>query len=309
MHPAINIVAMPHLCRPHPFKTHLTTRWYRSLGGLVCALALSSCAGLPEVPIIALVTSSDEATTVAKLEALLPADVLLVGEQHDAPEHHLIEQQIIAALASKGLLAAVALEMSDIGPSTAALKPSATEEQTRRALNWPEKSWPWTDYGPAVMTAVRAGVPVLGANLSRAEMPNSMRDATLDTRLPGPALKAQQQAIRIGHCDQLPETQITPMTRIQIAKDITMAAAIQQAVLPGKVVVLLTGNGHADRLLGVPQHLPADLQVKVIHLRAGGAGTSAPSDPRDSVWATPALPVIDYCAGLSKTLKTLAPKP
>lgn len=36
------------------------------------------------------------------------------------------------------------------------------------------------------------------------------------------------------------------MTRIQIAKDITMADTVHQLLLPGKTVVLLTGNGHAD---------------------------------------------------------------
>lgn len=297
---------MPHFCRPYSLKTLFAARWHYRLGGFVCALALTSCAGRPEAPIIELPHGRAEATTAARLEGLLPADVLLVGEQHDAAAHHDLEQQIIAVLAAKGQLAAVALEMADVGPSTATLKPSASEEQARRALNWHEKSWPWAAYSPAVMTAVRAGIPVLGANLPRGELPDSMRDSTLDTRLPGPALKAQQQAIRLGHCNLLPETQIAPLTRAQIAKDITMAEAIHLAALPGKVVVLLTGNGHADRLLGVPQHLPKDLQVKVIHLRAGGAAASPPTDPRDSVWATPALPVTDYCAGLSKSL---APKP
>ena len=60
-----------------------------------------------------------------------------------------------------------------------------------------------------------------------------MADGKLDGQLPGPALKAQQQAIRLGHCNMLPESQITPMTRVQIARDIsmaqTLAAARQQA--------------------------------------------------------------------------------
>lgn len=264
------------------------------------------CAGRPEAPILELPNADKTSATSARLAAMLPTDVLLVGEQHDAGEHHQIEQQIILELAAKGLLAAVALEMSDVGLSTARLQPSSSEEQTRRALKWDDKGWPWAAYAPAVMTAVRAGVPVLGANLPREQMAASMEDHTLDARLPGPALKAQQQAIRIGHCNQLPETQITPMTRIQIAKDITMAGAVHQAALPGKVVVLLAGNGHVDRQLGVPQHLAGDLKARVIHLRAGTAETALPSDTLDSVWATPALPATDYCADLERQL---APKP
>ncbi len=260
---------------------------------LAAVLAVAGgCAARPEAPIVELPASD----TLARLDALLPADVLLVGEQHDAAEHHKIEQQIISALASRGQLAAVALEMADVGLSTARLKPGASEDQTRKALNWDDKGWPWAVYGPVVMTAVRTGVPVLGANLPREQMAASMDDRTLDVRLPGPALKAQQQAIRIGHCNQLPETQITPMTRIQIARDVAMAGAIHQAALPGKVVVLIAGNGHADRQLGVPQHLPADLKARVIHLRAGDAAATV--DALDSVWRTAALPEKDYCAGV-----------
>jgi uncharacterized iron-regulated protein len=281
-------------------------RW---LAVLLCAASLAlagGCAGRPEAPILELSGGSAAAATATRLDALLPADVLLVGEQHDVDEHHDIEQQIISVLAARGVLAAVALEMADVGLSTATLKPSSTEEQTRRSLKWDERGWPWAAYGPVVMTAVRAGVPVLGANLPREQMPDSMNDRKLDVRLPGPALKAQQQAIRIGHCNQLPETQITPLTRIQIARDITMAEAIHQAAFPGKVVVLLAGNGHVDRQLGVPQHLPTDLKARVIYLRAGPADARPPADALDSAWATPALPDTDYCAALSKEL---APKP
>jgi uncharacterized iron-regulated protein len=277
----------------------------RGLAFLLAAaslLALGGCAGRPEAPILEQTGNRTAAETAVRLEALLPADVLLVGEQHDAAEHHQIEQQIISSLAARGLLAAVALEMAEVGVSTARLKPSATEEQTRRALKWDNKAWPWSAYEPAVMTAVRAGVPVLGANLPRAQMPDSMNDGKLDLQLPGPALKAQQQAIRIGHCQLLPESQITPMTRIQIAKDITMADTIHQLAFPGKVVVLLAGNGHADRNLGVPQHLRADLKARSLQLRAGdGAGTDR-ADAFDSIWSTPALPDTDHCAGLKKQL-------
>ena len=265
----------------------------------------SGCAGRPEAPILEPSTDA-AAATVSGLDALLPADALLVGEQHDAAAHHLIGQQIIARLSARGLLAALALEMADTGLSTATLRPSATEQQVRNALKWDEKGWPWAAYGPAVMTAVRAGVPVMGANLPRAQMQASMTDNKLEAQLPGPVLKAQQQAVRLGHCNLLPENQITPMTRIQIARDITMANTLSQAILPGKVVVLLTGTGHADRHLGVPRHLPSDVKVKAIQLLAGEASGTDKAGAFDAVWTTPALAAADYCADLQKQL---APRP
>lgn len=232
----------------------------------------------------------------ARLAGWLPADVLLLGEQHDASAHQAVQQQVVAALAARGQLAALALEMADSGQSSAGLPANASEEQTRSQLRWDNDAWPWAAYGPAVMTAVRAGVPVMGANLPRSDMRASMADTQLDQRLPGPSLKAQQQLIRQGHCDLLPESQITPMTRIQIARDRRMADTLAQAVQPGKVVVLISGSVHADKQLGVPQHLPAGLQVQSVRLLAGGQ--ALPGESFDSIWATEAVPDKDYCAGL-----------
>ena len=286
---------MPYTTRPFPLRSLTVTL------GVLALVVSAGCAGRPEMPILEQTGSRAALETADRLGKLLPADVLLVGEQHDAAEHHRIEQHIVSSLATQGLLAALALEMAEAGVSTAQLKSGSTEEQTRKALKWDDRSWPWQDYGPAVMTAVRAGVPVLGANLPAGQVQASVNDSKLDAQLPGPALKAQQQAIRIGHCNLLPESQITPMTRVQIARDITMADTIHQLVFPGKTVLLLAGNGHADRRLGVPQHLRADLKAKSIQLRAEGQGSDT-ADALDSVWTTPALPDTDHCAALKEQL-------
>jgi len=235
----------------------------------------------------------------ARLHQLLPADAILLGEQHDAPDHQRIHREVIEALAARGALAAVALEMAPQGGSTAGLARDATESAVQAALRWTDASWPWAVYAPAVMAAVRSGVPVLGANLPRAAMRLAMADSQLDSLLPGPALKAQQQAIRQGHCDMLPETQIAPMTRVQIARDRAMAQTLVASASPGKSVVLLAGGRHVDRRVGVPLHLPPGLQTRVVALRAG----APPDDSRrvadsDAIWTTPPVPPKDYCADM-----------
>jgi uncharacterized iron-regulated protein len=193
-------------------------------------------------------------------------ELLLLGEQHDASGHRRLQRQVVEMLASRGRLAALALEMAEQGGSTAGLGASASEEQVRSALHWNEAGWPWPTYAPVVMAAVRAGVPVLGANLPRSQMPAAMRDSSLDAKLSGPALKAQQQAIRTGHCGLLPESQVAPMTRIQIARDRSMAQVLEKAIVPGKTVVLIAGKGHVDPALGIPQHLPANLHAQTAAL-------------------------------------------
>lgn len=194
-------------------------------------------------------------------------DAVLIGEQHDAEMHAHIQERWVSTLAQRGALGAVTLEMAERGTSTAGLPATATEEQVKQALKWGRTSgWRWERYGPAIMAAVRAGVPVIGANLPREQMREAMKDETLDVLLPGEAMKAQQQAIRRGHCEMLPESQIQPMTRVQIARDVAMAQTISSAAAKGKTVVLLAGSGHVAPTLGVPLHLPQTIIARSVFL-------------------------------------------
>jgi uncharacterized iron-regulated protein len=241
-----------------------------------------------------------DAPVARRIDALLPADAVLLGEQHDAAEHHAIEREAVEALAARGRLAALALEMAEEGNGTAHLPSNATEVQVRTALAWDDKAWPWTAYGPAVMAAVQAGAPVVGANLPRARMKDAMADVSLDAQLSDVARAAQQQAVRSGHCNLLPESQIGPMTRIQIARDRAMAQAVVKALQPGKTVLLIAGAAHVLRPLGVPQHLPNDLKVASVRLLAAapdGRVMDAAGD-YDRTWQTSPLPAKDYCAGV-----------
>jgi uncharacterized iron-regulated protein len=265
----------------------------RRLCAVALTVSLAACAFTPAVP------SYSDASRAERLQQLLPADIILLGEQHDAPDNQQVHRVIVETLASRNALAALALEMASQSQSTAGLARDATEDAVRQALQWNNEGWPWSAYGPAVMAAVRAGVPVLGANLPSNQLRNAMARTELDAVLAGPALKAQQQNIRTGHCDMLPESQIAPMTRVQIARDIAMADTLAKAVQAGKTVVLLAGGGHVDRSLGVPLHLAQGVKVKAVLIRPEIPTDS--SDPEsmanfDAIWPARAAPVVDYCA-------------
>ena len=265
------------------------------LAGLATSLLLLAACTSPQPP-------SPSPPPLTQLRPLLPADALLLGEQHDAPEHQRIHQQVVQALAAQGQLAALVLEMANQGGSTSGLSPQASEADIQTALRWDERAWPWAAYGPAVLSAVRAGVPVLGANLPRDALRATMRDASLDQRLPGAALAEQQQRIRNGHCDLLPESQIAPMTRMQIARDRAMAQTITEAAQAGRTVLLLAGHGHVTPALGVPQHLPPGFKAKTVLLQAsqGDAATEKVAG-FDLVWPTGPIPPRDYCAEFKAT--------
>ncbi len=239
---------------------------------------------------------------VQSMQALLPADVILLGEQHDADAHRRMQRVFVETLADRGQLAALALEMADRGRSTAGLARNADAQQVRDALHWEDSGWPWERYAPVVMAAVERGIPVLGANLPSAAMRASMSDTRFDQHLSGPALASQRDAIRIGHCDMLPAERLTPMLRVQLARDASMAATVMEATRPGKTVLLVAGGGHVLRDRGVPTHLPATLRVRTV---LAVAGTPGADDTRasDMVWPTPALAPRDHCAELARQLK------
>ena len=240
----------------------------------------------------------------ARMTTLAAADVLLLGEQHDAPAHQQIAREAVQWLAARQQLAALVLEMLPAGRSSAGLKPDTSVDQTRQTLAWDDRAWPWQAYGPIVMAAVQAGVPVLGGNLAMDALRASMARRELDQRLPAPALARQQTLMREGHCGLLPESQIAPMTRMQIARDLSLATAVQDAARsakPKQRVLLISGSVHADKVLGVPQHLPSQLSALSVRLLAQGADPSG--GHFDAHWPTAPAPATDYCAGLREQFK------
>lgn len=275
--------------RPLRAANHLSAALRRSAFLLCAGALLQGCAALPRNDI------------AKRIDALLPADIILIGEQHDAPDHQALQQNAVTELARRGSLAALALEMAEQGHSTAGLPVTATETQVRDALAWAETGWAWERYGPVVMAAVRTGVPVLGANLPRSAMRMAMGDGQWDRRLVPEALAQQHDDIRMGHCNLLPATQIAPMARIQIARDAAMAATLAGAAQPGKVVLLVAGAGHVVRGTGVPMHLPAALQTRVV-LEVAGKEGELQGHQADVLWRTTAIPFKDHCAGLQRAL-------
>lgn len=253
-------------------------------------LALPGCALQPPS------TPADSAWQ-AELERWPASDALLLGEQHDAPEHQRWEADSVRWLAERGRLAALVIEMAEAGTGTDGLPPDANAAQVYAALRWNEAAWPWERYRAVVMAAVAAGVPVRGGNLPRSRMRAAMQDEALDRHLPPAALALQRNAIEEGHCGLLPADRVMPMVRIQLARDASMAQVVQQARQEGRTVLLAAGWGHVRRDLGVPTWLPANFNAKVAIAQAGKARAAIESEA-NYIHPTPALAPRDHCAEL-----------
>ena len=243
------------------------------------------------------------------------ASICMLGEQHDHPDHHALQAWLIEALAARGRLAAVALEMADAGTRFGGPR-DAGGAAVRDALRWNTQGWPWAMYAPPVMAAVRAGVAVAGVNLPDAAMKAAYADPRWDASVPPAVRERIVQEVADSHCGLLPEAQVPRMARIQFARDDSMAAHTLALTRPGKAVVLLAGSVHADRTLGIALHLAAHaapagvnqpVQVFSLLLQGLGADTPATMPPGyDAVWFTPATPPVDHCVQLKQQLKRRA---
>lgn len=237
-----------------------------------------------------------------QLQRWSDAPLVLLGEQHDAAAHQAWQQATVQQLATQERLAALVIEMAPRTGSTAGLARDASEDAVQQALQWQDAAWPWPRYRGVVMAAVRAGVPVLGGNLPRADMKQAMRNQNLDTHLPPEAWQRQLDAIREGHCGLLPDTQLPPMARIQLARDASMAEVAKAAIRPGKTVVLVAGRGHVLRGVGIPTWLPESAAAKVAVAQAGETSVAHESDV-DWLQKTDALPAKDHCAELREKFR------
>ncbi|AEF92384.1 protein of unknown function DUF399 [Delftia sp. Cs1-4] len=275
---------------PRPFIR--TPRLAGLAAAALLAAALAGCAS----------SSAPARDWTQQLQRWSDAPIVLLGEQHDAVAHQAWQQATVEQLAKQERLAALVIEMAPRTGSTASLARDASEDAVQQALQWQDAAWPWPRYRGVVMAAVRAGAPVLGGNLPRADMKQAMRNENLDTHLPPEGWQRQLDAIREGHCGLLPDTQLAPMARIQLARDASMAEVARAAVKPGKTVLLVAGRGHVLRGVGIPTWLPEAAGAKVAVAQAGETSVAQASDV-DWLQKTDALPAKDHCAELREKFR------
>lgn len=250
---------------------------------------------------------SGEAISPAQLvERLAAAPRVLVGEQHDNPDHHALQLWLSRELSARRAQGSVLMEM--ITPSQQT-KVEQAQESSRTGgfledpfvtLAW-QPNWDWSLYGALVRHELAQPYPLLSANLDRREIIQiyQQRPELNGAASSAPAVQSQlQDDIRESHCGLLPESQIPAMLAVQQQRDRRMAERLAAAPQPA---MLLAGAFHVRKDLGVPLHLSdlgADEGNLVLILAEVGKVPAAGS--ADYVWYTAANVPEDHCAKLRK---------
>lgn len=242
---------------------------------------------------------------------------VLLGEKHDNPDHHRLQAFVLEQLQAADALASVSFEMLDSSQQaslasvdSAALASSAA---LKTHLSWDEQGWEWDFYGPMLYASLRAGLAVRAANISREEVLavyGAEDSEAIRGILNAAQIRRLNQEIDESHCGMLAESQFAAMVRVQRTRDATMAQSLRESASDiAGARVLIAGNFHVRRDLGVPNYLPAKtddvLSLAFVEVNPESVDprdyldASAQTLPYDYLWFTPAVDVEDYCAALS----------
>lgn len=236
-----------------------------------------------------------------------PAPVVwLLGEVHDNPAGH---QQRFTQLQSRvlqGWRPAIAMEQFDREQQPAldqALRECGDASCVIQRVAGDSAAWHWSYYQPLIQLALTQHLPLLAANLSRGDAVKVMRQGyaaaldpatlqrfALDLPVTPDLLARQREEIIVSHCHKLPLSMVDGMVRAQIARDVWMAQVLSPYATSG--VVLLAGNGHVRRDLGVPRWLA---QIGIRHSQSVGFIEVADSAEFDRVHLLPPHPRPDSC--------------
>lgn len=240
------------------------------------------------------------------LARLRQADFLLLGEIHDSPRHHRLRAELIAALGARN----VAAEHLDRGRRLGA-GPVERLQADLEAAGFDTKAWQWPVHEPLFGGLAQAGIDVIGANLSREQARNVVRNgiAALPSDLAatlaaGPLSDAATRALDAdlldSHCGQLPASRVPGMRLAQRARDGAMATELTH--LAERPAILVAGNGHVRGDYGVPQllsRLRPDARIVSVAFEETGddPNTSGTPRPYSYIWYTAPTQRTDPCAG------------
>ncbi len=222
---------------------------------------------LTAAPIVAVDANGMKRTWEDAVADLATARVVAVGEQHNLLSHHLIQAEVLTALASRTPRLAVAFEMVTIEeqPILDDFMSGRTSEADFGA--WWKKHWgqEYAIYKPIFDAAKAANVPAYGLNaplgVVRAVAKNGLASLSAADRARLPAVIEESSDARYreyvresvaGHGPLTPEQIKNRLTAMAIWNE-TMGEKTAAIAASGRVVLVIAGAGHVLYKAGVPE--------------------------------------------------------
>lgn len=274
----------------------------KTLSSVLAALSLAACALVPKIP-----AGSVNAVPTPP-EPLRAAPIWLLGEVHDSAAAHQSRWRDLAQRVEAGWRPALVMEQFDRERQAdlqAAMRDCADADCVVQRAGG--AAWDWPLIRPVLTLALQHRLPVVAGNVSRADAARVVREG-LQAALPMAVMQhfglpesltpdvqaAQVQAVDEGHCGQLPPALLPRMAQAQVARDVWMAHLLVQHAAQG--VVLLAGNGHVRRDVGVAHWLRQAGWSAVWAVGYEEEGVEVPAGRYDQWRRVPPQPRPDPCA-------------
>lgn len=228
------------------------------------------------------------------LDRALSSDIVLLGETHDNPEHHRVQDWLLKAAINRGPVSALVMEQYDVDQQrdidAIVNAPLAQGEKLQRLGKMMGPGWEWSGYRALVASALQRQTPLVAANISRDALRNLSRTGfaalgatdverlALHTGWSEAQQKQLEKEIFDGHCGKLPAAAVAAISKAQRVRDAVIADKLL-AVGPEPVIAIL-GRGHVRGDLAVPVYLATRAPGKrVLSVGIVEAGTS--QEPAD----------------------------
>lgn len=263
----------------------------------------------------------DEATLLARINA---ANVLLLGEIHDNPQHHELQQKLLNARITSGARPAVLMEQlnAENQPALDQALAGSNRDEVLSSVTKLIKFSDWQFYRPFLVIAVDNQLPVIAANISNQQLQPviwngfAAYDAGDLKRLAVEQVWSESRDKYLvrnmggAHCGKLKDELRAGLSRSQRLRDALMADSAMSSI--GRGIVGIVGSSHARRDIGLPLYFAAraplarifSIGFVEVHPRKTDPTTyevdSATGEaPFDVIWFTPRVDRPDPCAELN----------
>ena len=238
--------------------------------------------------------------------------VVLLGEIHDNVHHHRLRAAALAHRIAAGWRPALVMEQFDRERQpdierARQERPRDADHLIAQATANTGGAWLWAEYRPFVQLALDNDLPLLAGNVSRSELArvrqaglaalgtDQVAALGLDRPLPADIRSGLEAEINRGHCYQAPRDLLPALALNQAVRDAWMAYLVRQSAARG--VVLVAGNGHVRKDIGVPRWLAGRLGQSVLAVGFLERGRdSVPGNAFDLSFDLPPTDRPDPCA-------------
>ena len=244
--------------------------------------------------------------------AISKADVTVLGEVHDNPSHHQWRATLLQQLRPANQT--VVAEHLNWRERVTTHDDSLTG---LKAAGFDAKGWAWPLHQPLFEAVMAMQMPLIGGNFPKEStkevfktrgqsLPQAVRELLSKAPFDDQQQQAMAREIDQGHCGAMPASMFEGMAAVQRGRD----AAMAEVALSHLPSIVLAGNGHAWKHLGVPYVVnQAAPQLRTLSVLFMEWDESRPAHEKqafldelapqaDYVWLTPSITREDPCAKL-----------